>query len=326
MWANLHLSLGRGTLRPMRDILTGLLLSFSSLVFITCWVYFLCGWEADKKICRLGLEGACQKIISGEQHFQATRSGFRPRTQPFSCPWTLTAHITSLTLVSLSVKSPERCCMWACFVNTRGDGEGSDWETGAEHCPAAQVGIRPWAWLLTKEERLPGYVAFLCTLARQEAVAAAAAKSLQSCLTLCDPIDGSPPGSPIPGILQARTLEWVAISFSSEWKWKVKVKSLSHVRLLGIPWTAAHQAPPSMGFSRQEYWSCRGTAKGFWNIFGFNYTVACSVGICKWSQEKKKSKICKGFEYKNQEHCLDKSPYNAFWSIVKWVKKKCNWE
>ena len=84
---------------------------------------------------------------------------------------------------------------------------------------------------------------------------AAAAKSLQSCPTLCDPIDSSPPGSPVPGILQARTLEWVAISFSNAWKWKVKVKSLSHVRLLATPWTAAFQAPPSMGFSRQEYWS-----------------------------------------------------------------------
>ena len=72
---------------------------------------------------------------------------------------------------------------------------------------------------------------------------------------LCDPKDGSPPGSAVPGILQARTLEWVAISFSSAWKWKVKVKSLSRVRLLATPWTAAHQAPPSMGFSRQEYWS-----------------------------------------------------------------------
>ena len=79
--------------------------------------------------------------------------------------------------------------------------------------------------------------------------------SLQSCLTLCDPIDGSPPGSPVPGILQARTLEWVAISFSNAWKWKVKVKSLSHARLLATPWTAAYQTPPSMGFSRQEYWS-----------------------------------------------------------------------
>ena len=85
--------------------------------------------------------------------------------------------------------------------------------------------------------------------------AAAAAKSLHSCLTLCDPIDGSPPGSPVPGILQARTMEWVAISFSNAWKWKVKVKSLSPVRLLATPWTAAYQAPPSMGFSRHEYWS-----------------------------------------------------------------------
>ena len=81
------------------------------------------------------------------------------------------------------------------------------------------------------------------------------AKSLQSCPSLCDPIDGSLPGSPVPGILQARTLEWVAISFSNAWKWKVKVKSPSRVRLLATPWTAAHQAPPSMGFSRQEYWS-----------------------------------------------------------------------
>ena len=85
--------------------------------------------------------------------------------------------------------------------------------------------------------------------------ATAAAKSLQSCLTLCDPIDGSPPGTPVPGILQSRTLEWVAISFSKAWKWKVKVKSPSRVRLLLTPWTAAYQAPPSMGFSRQEYWS-----------------------------------------------------------------------
>ena len=103
-------------------------------------------------------------------------------------------------------------------------------------------------------------------------VSAAAAKSLQSCRTLCDPIDSSPPGSPVPGILQARTPEWVAIGFSSAWKWKVKVKSLSRVRLLSTPWTEAYQAPrrvrllatpwteayqapPSMGFSRQEYWN-----------------------------------------------------------------------
>ena len=84
---------------------------------------------------------------------------------------------------------------------------------------------------------------------------AAAAKSLQSCPTLCDPIDGRPSDSTVPGILQARTLEWVAISFSNAWKWKVKVKSLSRVRLLATPWTAAYQAPPSMGLSRQKYWS-----------------------------------------------------------------------
>ena len=80
--------------------------------------------------------------------------------------------------------------------------------------------------------------------------ATAAAKSFQLC-----PIDGSPPGSPVPGILQAGTLEWVVISFSNAWKWKVKVKSFSHARLFATPWTAAYQAPPPMGFSRQEYWS-----------------------------------------------------------------------
>ena len=87
------------------------------------------------------------------------------------------------------------------------------------------------------------------------AAASAAAKSLQLCPTLCDPIDSSPPASPVPGILQARTLEWVAISFSNAWKWKVKVKSLSRVWLPATPWTEAYQAPPSMRFSRQEYWS-----------------------------------------------------------------------
>ena len=94
--------------------------------------------------------------------------------------------------------------------------------------------------------------------------AATAAKSLQSCPTLCDPIDGRPSGSPVPGILQARTLEWVAISFSSAWKSKVKVKLLSRVRLLATLWTAAHQAPPSMGLSRQEYWSGVPLPSPFW--------------------------------------------------------------
>ena len=98
------------------------------------------------------------------------------------------------------------------------------------------------------------YHCFLLRMRKLKA-AAATAKSLQSCPTLCDPTDGSPPGSPVPGILQARTLEWVAISFSSAWKWKVKVKLLSHIWLLATPWTTACQAPPAMGFSRQEYWS-----------------------------------------------------------------------
>ena len=93
---------------------------------------------------------------------------------------------------------------------------------------------------------------FKKTLAK---IAAPAAKSLQSCPTLCDPINGNSPGPAFPGILQARTLEWVAISSSNAWKWKVQVKSLSCVPLLATPWTAAYQAPPSMGFSRQEYWS-----------------------------------------------------------------------
>ena len=97
-------------------------------------------------------------------------------------------------------------------------------------------------------------------------LAAAAAKSLQSCPTLCNPIDGSPPGSPVPGIPQARTLEWVAISFSNAWKWKVKVNLLSRVRPLASPWTAAYQVPPSMGFSRQEYWSGVPLPSPFWGL------------------------------------------------------------
>ena len=116
--------------------------------------------------------------------------------------------------------------------------------TGKYHCSLIISGSLPLPW-------------FCCCLVAKlcPAATAAAAKLLQSCPTLCDPIDGGPPGSPVPGILQARTLEWVAISFSNAWKWKVKVKSLSRAWLLATPWTAAHQAPSSMGFSRQEYWS-----------------------------------------------------------------------
>ena len=89
---------------------------------------------------------------------------------------------------------------------------------------------------------------------------------LQSCPTLCDPIDGSPPGSPVPGILQARTLEWVGTSFSNAWKWKVKVKSFSCVRPSATPWTAACQAPPSMGVSRKEYWNGVPGPSPYWRI------------------------------------------------------------
>ena len=108
-----------------------------------------------------------------------------------------------------------------------------------------------WTVVLEKTLKSP----LDCKIKPVNPAGAAAAKSLQSCPTLCDPIDSSPPGSPVPGILQARTLEWVAISFSNAGKWKVKVKLLSRVQLLATPWTAAYQAPPSMGFSRQEYWS-----------------------------------------------------------------------
>ena len=135
-----------------------------------------------------------------------------------------------------------------------------------------QHGLENYEWLVfwSREPSVSGHMDYLKggnvqqanqeeTLTRTSKTSkrktAAAAKSCQSCPTLCEPIDGSPPGSPVPGILQARTLEWVAISFSNAWKWKVKGKSLGHVRLLVTPWTAAYQASPSMGFSRQEYWS-----------------------------------------------------------------------
>ena len=129
-----------------------------------------------------------------------------------------------------------------------------------------------------------------------------AAKSLQSCPTLCDPIDGSPKGSPVPGILQARTLEWVAISFSNAWKWKVKGKSLSRVWPSATPWTATFQAIPSMRFSRQEYWSGVPLPSPFnfyvvpigwpknscwsysWWPFVFHWGV--SVFLCVWEKER----------------------------------------
>ena len=103
---------------------------------------------------------------------------------------------------------------------------------------------------------------------------ATAAKSLQLCPTLCDPIDGSPTGSSIPGILQARTPEWVAISFSNAWKWKMKVKSLSRVRLCVTSWTATYQALPSMGFSRQE---CNCAV--VWTFLGIAF-------LCDWNENR----------------------------------------
>ena len=112
--------------------------------------------------------------------------------------------------------------------------------------------LYPFCWWTLRLLPCLSYCKECCS---EHASAATAAKSLQSCPALCDSIDRSPPGSPVPGILQARTLEWVAISFSNAWKWKVKGKSLSHVWHLATPWTTAHQVPPSMGFSRQEYWS-----------------------------------------------------------------------
>ena len=95
---------------------------------------------------------------------------------------------------------------------------------------------------------------------------------------MCDPIDGSLPGSSVPGILQARTLEWVAISFSNAWKWKVKVKSLSCVRPSATPWTAAFQALPSMGFSRQEYWSGVPLPSPYWS----RVDLQCFMCTAKW--------------------------------------------
>ena len=138
-----------------------------------------------------------------------------------------------------------------------GMGWGGRWERGS----GWGTHVHPWLIHVNVCQKPPQYCKVISLQLKKKnkhimhAATAAAAKSLQSCLTLCDPIDGSPSGSPVPGILQARTLEWVAISFSNAWKWKVKRKSLSRVQLFTTPWTAAYLAPPSMGFSRQEYWS-----------------------------------------------------------------------
>ena len=129
------------------------------------------------------------------------------------------------------------------------------WSTGSTGVTRKGLhGNWSWCWRMHRSGGHPSLSAAI-SHGYIRGAAATAAKSLQSCPTLCDPIDGSPPGPAVPGFLQARTLEWVAISSSNAWKWKVKVKSLSRVWLLATPWTAAYQAPPSMEFSRQEYWS-----------------------------------------------------------------------
>ena len=144
-----------------------------------------------------------------------------------------------------------------------------------------------------------------CQGTKHFAAAAAAAKSIQSCLTLCSPIDSSPPVSAVPGILQARTLEWVAISFSNAWKWKVKVKSLSHVRLPVTPRTAAHQTPPSMGPSRQEYWSglplpsLQNTLSPFLCPFAVMYILH---GWISWICESKLKNFSTHYFFKNIFH------------------------
>ena len=142
--------------------------------------------------------------------------------------------------------------------------------------------------------------------------AAAAAKSLQSCPTWCDPIDGSPPGSPVSGILQARTLEWVAISFSNAWKWKVKVKSLSLVWLLATPRTAAFQAPPSMGFSRQEYWSGVPLPSPLCWICDSNYFfLVCSMSFHLFNRIFHRTKLLYFGEFLFYKFCYCKSKNKA---------------
>ena len=142
-----------------------------------------------------------------------------------------------------------------------------------------------------------------------------AAKSLQSCPTLLDPIDGSPPGSPVPGILQARTLEWVAISFSSAWKWKVKVKSFSRVQPSATPWTAAYQAPPSMGVSRQEYWSGLPLPSPFYVLIGHSYVSYLVKRLLDLLPTFKKSSCL--FSCKSSL-CSSNPGYNSFVRFMVW--------
>ena len=154
---------------------------------------------------------------------------------------------------------------------------------------------------------------------------AAVAKSLQSCPTLCDPRDSSPLGSPVPWILQAITLEWVAISFSSAWKWKVNVKSLSRVRLLATPWTAAYQAPPSMGFSRQEYWSGVPSPSPIHQAYKVSHLILTEIwrwvllcsSICMLKKLKGSVKLC------NLDQCY-KKVRTIFWELECVPKHNCH--
>ena len=141
--------------------------------------------------------------------------------------------------------------------------------------------------------------------------ATAAAKSLQSCPTLCNPVDGSPPGSSVLGILQARTLEWVAISFSNAWKCKVKVKSLSRVWLFKTPWTAAHQAPLSMGFSRQEYWSGVPVPSPVY-LLAIAYSSKCVLKACVYTNNTFKRRP------------LSSMPASCLWCLL-WADRIDTW-
>ena len=182
----------------------------------------LCSWIPLIKVLSL-FHGLILSALTSWKYIQHYQRPFSPRTLTLR-------NADVLSLISNEGWGCRSLCVLYCFFDFK----------SLHPCPKDRMSLGP-------PQPHPNAAA--------AAPAAAAAKSLQSCPTLCDPIDGSPPGSPVPGILQARTLQWGAISFSNAWKWKVKVKSLSHVRLLATPWTAAYQAPPSMGFSRQEYWS-----------------------------------------------------------------------
>ena len=176
--------------------------------------------------------------------------------------------IVLFTSTSLNLTSHDY--LWFCCVRTSRDTPELQLCVLARLCGAIHCDWKPFPRGLTFGRGKPS----------------AAAKSLQSYPTLCNPIDGSPPGSPVPGILQARTLEWVAISFSSAWKWKVKLKLLSCVRLFVTPWTAAYQAPLSMGFSRQVYWSGVPVPTPLAELISFLLLVA---GVCLTVKSKAKT-------------------------------------